>query len=52
MDCGFTDLACLNGSRIAWEQEGLPLVTDPARQLHGDCACVVTSRKERGRTSS
>ncbi len=50
-DHGFTDLACLNGGMIAWDQEGLPLVTAPARHLHGDRASVGTSRRERETTA-
>lgn len=40
---GFTDLAGLAGGLLAWDQAGLPLATDPAAQLHGECACVMTS---------
>ncbi|BDU76440.1 rhodanese-like domain-containing protein [Mesoterricola sediminis] len=44
---GFDRVACLNGGMLAWDQEGLPLVTDPDALLHGDCACVMRSRKDR-----
>lgn len=44
---GFTDLACLGGGLLAWDQAGLPLATDPEAQLHGECACVMTSPKRR-----
>lgn len=44
---GFSDVACLNGGMLAWDQEGLPLDTDPEAVLHGECACVMTSRKKR-----
>ncbi|MBP1770864.1 MAG: Arsenate reductase [Holophagaceae bacterium] len=44
---GFHDVACLNGGLLAWDQEGLPLLTDPEAILHGECACVMTSRKKR-----
>ena len=47
LDHGFADLACLNGGMLAWDQEGLPLDTDPEAILHGECACVMTSRKKR-----
>lgn len=46
-DRGFTEVACLNGGMLAWDQEGLPLSADPAAMLHGECACVMTSRKKR-----
>ena len=47
LEHGFSDVACLNGGMLAWDQEGLPLVTDPEAILHGECACVMTSRKKR-----
>ena len=47
LDHGFGEVACLNGGMLAWDQEGLPLVTDPEAILHGECACVMTSRKKR-----
>ena len=31
-------MACLNGSMIAWDQEGFLVLTDPDALLHGDCA--------------
>lgn len=45
LDHGFQQVACLNGGMLAWDQEGLPVVTDPAAILHGECACVMRSRK-------
>lgn len=42
---GFQQVACLNGGILAWDQEGLPVLTDPAAILHGECACVMRSRK-------
>lgn len=42
---GFQQVACLNGGMLAWDQEGLPVVTDPGAILHGECACVMKSRK-------
>ena len=46
-DLGFERIACLNGGMIAWDQEGFPVSTDPGALLHGDCACVMRSRKDR-----
>jgi rhodanese-related sulfurtransferase len=46
-DLGFERIACLNGGMIAWDQEGFPVRTDPDALLHGDCACVMRSRKDR-----
>ena len=47
LDHGFTEVACLNGGMLAWDQEGFPVETDPEALLHGDCACGMTSRKKR-----
>lgn len=46
-DHGFNEVACLNGGMLAWDHQGLPLDTDPEAILHGECACVMTSRKKR-----
>lgn len=48
---GFEQVACLNGGMIAWDQEGFPVSTDADALLHGDCACVMRSRKDRGTRS-
>jgi rhodanese-related sulfurtransferase len=45
LDHGFQQVACLNGGMLAWDQAGLPVVTDPETLLHGECACVMRSRK-------
>jgi rhodanese-related sulfurtransferase len=42
---GFGRLALLNGGMLAWDQAGLPVITDPEALLHGDCACVMRSKK-------
>ena len=42
---GFKQIACLNGGMLAWDQAGMPLDTDPEALLHGECACVMRSRK-------
>ena len=42
---GFSKIACLNGGMLAWDQAGMPLVTDPEALLHGECACVMKARK-------
>lgn len=44
---GFEKLACLNGGMLAWDQANMPLITDPEALLHGECACVMRSRKDR-----
>ena len=43
---GFERIACLNGGMLAWDQEGLPLATDPDALLQGECACIMQSRKK------
>lgn len=48
LDHGFTEIACLNGGMLLWDQEGLPVVTDAAALLHGECPCVLRPRKGRG----
>jgi rhodanese-related sulfurtransferase len=45
LDHGFTQVACLNGGMLLWDQEGLPVVTDAAALLHGECPCVLRPRK-------
>ena len=42
---GFTEVLCLNGGMLAWDQAGLPVVTDPEALLQGECACVMKNRK-------
>lgn len=44
---GFERIACLNGGMLAWDQADMPLATDPDALLHGECACVMRSRKSR-----
>lgn len=44
---GFHDVACLNGGMIAWDNAGMPVDTDRGALLHGDCACVMRSQKDR-----
>jgi len=43
---GFEQIACLNGGMLAWDQEGLPLATDPSALLHGACPCALRPRKD------
>lgn len=44
---GFTQIACLNGGMLAWDQAGLPVATDAEALLHGECPCVLRPRKKR-----
>jgi rhodanese-related sulfurtransferase len=41
---GFERIACLNGGMLTWDQEGMPLATDPAALLSGACPCVLRPR--------
>jgi rhodanese-related sulfurtransferase len=50
-DLGFGQIACLNGGMVAWDQEGFPVSTDHDALLHGGCACVMRSRKDRATPS-
>lgn len=50
-DLGFEQIACLNGGMVAWDQEGFPVSTDHDALLHGDCTCVMRSRKDRATPS-
>ena len=43
---GIEKIACLNGGMLAWDQANMPLLTDPEALLHGECACVMRSRKD------
>jgi rhodanese-related sulfurtransferase len=45
LEHGFTEVACLNGGMLAWDQEGFPVATDTAALLHGECPCVLRPRK-------
>jgi len=44
---GFERIACLNGGMLAWDQDGLPLATDPAALLYGACPCSLKPTKDR-----
>lgn len=47
LDHGFTQIACLNGGMLLWDQENLPVTTDAGALLHGECPCVLRPRKKR-----
>lgn len=47
LDHGFTQVACLNGGMLLWDQEGWPVTTDAAALLHGECPCALRPRKGR-----
>lgn len=45
LSAGFSEVACLNGGMLAWEDAAMPVATDPDQILHGECACVMSNRK-------
>lgn len=47
LEHGLAQVAVLNGGMLAWDQAGMPVDTDPATMLHGDCACVMRTSKAR-----
>jgi arsenate reductase len=42
---GFSLVACLDGGMLAWDDAGLPLVSDPDAMMYGECSCVMKSKK-------
>lgn len=44
---GFTQVACLDGGMLAWEEAGMPLEMDPDSMMYGECACVMKSKKSK-----
>ena len=42
---GFTQLACLDGGMLAWDDAKMPLDMDPAAMMYGECSCVMKARK-------
>lgn len=44
---GFTEVACLDGGMLAWEEAKMPLDSDPDSMMYGECACVMRSRKSK-----
>ena len=46
---GYDQIACLNGGMLHWDQAGLPVNTDPASLLNGQCPCALKPSKGRAR---
>ncbi len=42
---GYTQVACLDGGMLAWDEAQLPLVSDPDSMMYGECSCVMKSKK-------
>jgi arsenate reductase len=45
LENGFTQVTCLDGGMLAWDEAQLPMATDPDSMLYGECSCVMKSRK-------
>lgn len=45
LESGFTQVACLDGGMLAWDDAKLPLVSDPQAMMYGECSCVMKSKK-------
>ncbi len=45
LENGFTQVTCLDGGMLAWDEAQLPLDMDPDSMMYGECACVMKSRK-------
>lgn len=45
LESGFTQVACLDGGMLAWDEAKLPLVSDPQAMMYGECSCVMKSKK-------
>lgn len=45
LETGFTQVACLDGGMLAWDDAKLPLVADPEAMMYGECSCVMKSKK-------
>ena len=45
LENGFTQVTCLDGGMLAWEEAKLPLDMDPDSMMYGECACVMKSKK-------
>jgi arsenate reductase (thioredoxin) len=44
---GFTQVTCLDGGMLAWDEARMPLDADPDAMMYGDCSCVMRSRKSK-----
>ena len=47
LENGFTQIACLDGGMLAWDDAKLPLDMDPDSMMYGECSCVMKSRKSK-----
>lgn len=45
LENGFTQVACLDGGMLAWDDAKLPLISDPQSMMYGECSCVMKSKK-------
>jgi arsenate reductase (thioredoxin) len=47
LENGYTQIACLDGGMLAWDDAKLPLDSDPDSMMYGECSCVMKSRKSK-----
>ena len=47
LENGFSQIACLDGGMLAWDEARLPQDTDPNSMMYGECSCVMKSRKSK-----
>jgi len=47
LENGFTQIACLDGGMLAWDDAKLPIDCDPDSMMYGECSCVMKSRKSK-----
>ena len=47
LENGFTQVACLDGGMLAWDEAKLPLEMDPDSMMYGECSCVMKSKKSK-----
>jgi arsenate reductase len=47
LENGFTQVTCLDGGMLAWDEAKLPLDTDPDSMMYGECSCVMKSKKSK-----
>ena len=44
---GFTQIACLDGGMLAWDDAKMPFDMDPDAMMYGECSCVMKARKSK-----
>jgi arsenate reductase len=47
LESGFSQVTCLDGGMLAWDEAKMPLDMDPNAMMCGECSCVMRSRKSK-----